>query len=86
MMQCLVAYTVCAMFMIKLPYQFVDRQLAAKHFRIFLIITIRIYFSVDAMSEIYCNMELVGYGKLPSIPFLKSSIPFQFHPGIFHIP
>ena len=31
------------------------------------------------------SMKLVWkYGRLPSIPFLKSSIPF--HSGIFHIP
>ena len=41
------------------------------------------YFSVNTMHK--SSMELEWkYGRLSSIPFLKSSIPF--HSGIFHIP
>ena len=44
---------------------------------------IGMYFSVNTMHK--SSMELIWkYGRLSSIPFLKSSIPF--HSGIFHIP
>ena len=44
---------------------------------------IGMYFSVTTCTKF--RMELVWkYGRLSSIPFLKSSIPF--HSGIFHIP
>ena len=46
-----ITYTICAMFITELPNLFVDRWLAAKRFQIFLLITARIYFSVNAISE-----------------------------------
>ena len=71
--------------MAKLPYWFADRWLAAKRFHIFLVIAIRIYFSVNVMNEIYSSMELAWkYGILSSILFLKSSIPFHLASSIFH--
>ena len=61
------------------------RWLAAEHFHIVLVITIRMYFWVNAMSGIYYGIGIeVQYKRLFCIPFLKSSIPF--HSGIFHIP
>ena len=46
-----ITYTICAMFITELPNLYVDRWLAAKRFQIFLLITARIYFSVNAISE-----------------------------------
>ena len=44
---------------------------------------IGMYFSVNTMHK--SSLKLVWkYGRLSSLPFLKSSIPF--HSGIFHIP
>ena len=37
------------MLMTELPYEFVDRWLAAKRFLIFVVITMRMYFSVNDM-------------------------------------
>ena len=68
----------CSWVVTELHYQFVGRLLAAKRFHIVLVITIRIYFSVNAMNKKY-SMELVWkYGRYSSIPFLKSSNPFHF--------